>query len=190
MGFHASIRRRPWRGRIPFSVCGSSPPEGRFIFINHSSISGRWPGGVTSPAEPHPQSPVSISQQVFSLLKGRLFCVCNVCQKTSIYLPVSNLIMLFADDDFNFSFFFIYRLRPVADPRSSMHSALGNGSACAFKGREKGKKKRRKKFVSCTCTNRSGTCGPGDPQGNDRETYCRWVEESDPVACCSRGGFV
>lgn len=117
-GLHARIRSRSWSGRITFRVCGrssfncgSSPPEGRFIFTNHFSISGSWPGGGISPAAPHPQPPVSIGQRVFcasalearfSLLKGQPLYVCNVWQKTPravclFIFQFQNVIMLFCE---------------------------------------------------------------------------------------------
>lgn len=53
-----------------------------------------------------------------------------------------NVIRLFENDEFNFIFFFMYRLRPFADPWGSTHYSLGNGSVYRFQGRRKIKKKK------------------------------------------------
>lgn len=107
--------------------------------------------------------------------------MCNFWQKTLqavclFIFQFQNIFRLFANDDFNFSFFFMYRLRPFAYPWGSTHPSLGNGFVCRC---EKG---REKKLVSYICTNRCGTCGRGGSHGNDRVTYCRWVEERNVIA--------
>lgn len=80
----------------------------------------------------------------------------------------------------------MYHLRPFAYPWGATHPGLGNGFVCTFQEKMGGKK--GKKVI--LCTNRSGTCGRGGSQWSDRVTYCRQVEERNPIECCSRHGFV